>query len=144
MYISSKKQDKITFQISFTCFFLHTSNGKLAIKVSYFLLCILKNVTIKLQILFTVFCWKLILHFILLRNSLYRSKRQKYSCSAKTCFSIVWSMKPLSGLSHYMILRYLLSSLFSRVVLPMQTESILPPLGEPTVKRERTTNNVKS
>ena len=42
-----------------------------------------------------------------------------------------------------MILRYSLSSLFSRVVLPMQAENILPALGEPAVKREKTTNNAK-
>ena len=41
-------------------------------------------------------------------------------------------------------LRYLLSSLFSRMVLPTQAENILPALGEPAVKRERTTNNAKS
>ena len=52
--------------------------------------------------------------------------------------------KSLAGLSHFMILHYLLSSLFSRVVLSMQGENILPALGEPAVKRERTTNNAKS
>ena len=39
---------------------------------------------------------------------------------------------------------YLLSSLFSRVVLPTEAENILPAMGEPAVKRERTTNNAKS
>ena len=53
-------------------------------------------------------------------------------------------MSMSSGLSHFMILRYLLFSLFSWVVLPMQAESFLPALGEPPVKRERTTYNVKS
>ena len=48
------------------------------------------------------------------------------------------------GLSHFMILHYLLSSLFSRVVLPTQAENFLSVLGEPPVKRERTTNNIKS
>ena len=48
------------------------------------------------------------------------------------------------GLSHFMILRYLLSSLFSRVVCPTRAEYFLPELGEPPLKRERTTNNVKS
>ena len=43
-----------------------------------------------------------------------------------------------SGLFHFMIFWYLLSSLFSRVVLPTQAENILPPLGEPSVKIEGT------
>ena len=34
-------------------------------------------------------------------------------------------MSMSSGLSHFMILRYLLSSLFSRVVLPTQAENVL-------------------
>ena len=34
--------------------------------------------------------------------------------------------------------------LFSWVVLPTQTKNILPALGEPAVKRERTTNSAKS
>ena len=34
-----------------------------------------------------------------------------------------------AGLSHFKSLRYLLSSLFSRVVLPTQAENILPALG---------------
>ena len=38
----------------------------------------------------------------------------------------------------------LLSSLFSRVVLPMQTENILTALGKPAVKREGTINKAKS
>ena len=50
----------------------------------------------------------------------------------------------MSCLSHFMILCYLLSTLFSRVVLPTQAESILPALRESAVKRERTTNNAKS
>ena len=49
-----------------------------------------------------------------------------------------------AGLSHFKSLRYLLSSLFSRVVLPTQADNILPALGEPSMKRERTTNNTKS
>ena len=49
-----------------------------------------------------------------------------------------------TGLCNFMILRYLLSSLFPRRVLPTQAEYSLPALGEPAVKRERTTNNVKS
>ena len=47
------------------------------------------------------------------------------------------------GLSHFMILRYLLYSLLSRMFLPMQAENILFALGEPAVKRDRTTNNAK-
>ena len=43
-----------------------------------------------------------------------------------------------------MILRYLLSSLFSRLVPPMQAEYFLPALGEPPLQRERITNNLKS
>ena len=50
----------------------------------------------------------------------------------------------LTSQSHFMILRYLLSSLFPRLDLPTQTENILPVLREPSVKRERTTNNAKS
>ena len=46
--------------------------------------------------------------------------------------------------SDFMILRYLLSFLFSRVALPTLTENILDALVEPAVKRERTTNNAKS
>ena len=42
-----------------------------------------------------------------------------------------------SGLSHFIILCYLLSSLFSRVVLPEQAVHILPALGEPSMKTER-------
>ena len=49
-----------------------------------------------------------------------------------------------TGLSHFMILHYLLSSLFSRAVLQTQAENILAALEEPPVKRERTTNNAKS
>ena len=41
-----------------------------------------------------------------------------------------------------MILRYLLSSLFSRVVLPIQAENIMLALGVPAVKRGRTTNKI--
>ena len=40
-----------------------------------------------------------------------------------------------------MILRYLLSSLVSRPVLPTQAEYFLPAFVEPTDKRERTTND---
>ena len=47
------------------------------------------------------------------------------------------------GLSHFMILRYLLFSLFSRVVLTTQAENIMPKLVEPAVKRERTANIAK-
>ena len=39
---------------------------------------------------------------------------------------------------------YLLSSLFSRPVPPTQAEYFMPALGEPPVKRGRTTNTVKS
>ena len=42
-----------------------------------------------------------------------------------------------SGLSHFIILCYLLSSLFSWVVLPDQAVHILPALGEPSIKKER-------
>ena len=60
---------------------------------------------------------------------------------AKICEKIA-----IAGASqcNFMILRYLLSSLFSQQVPPTQAESILPALGKPVVKRERTTNNVKS
>ena len=51
----------------------------------------------------------------------------------------------LTGLCHFLILSYLLSSLsLSMDGSPTQAESILLSLGEPTVKRERTTTNVKS
>ena len=49
-----------------------------------------------------------------------------------------------TGLSHFRILRYLLSSLFSRSVPQPQAEYFLPALGDQLVKRERTRNNVKS
>jgi len=46
----------------------------------------------------------------------------------------------VSGLSHLMILGYLLSAFFSRLVHPTtQAEYFLPELEEPTVGRERTT-----
>ena len=57
--------------------------------------------------------------------------------------AVYTNFKPDPGLSHFMFILYLLSALFSRVVLPMQAENILPALQrlggkEPTVKRERT------
>ena len=56
-------------------------------------------------------------------------------------YSQTISSKNMPGLSHFMILRYLLSSLFSQPVFPTQAEYFLPALGEPPVKRERTTHN---
>ena len=49
-----------------------------------------------------------------------------------------------TGLSHLMILCYLLSALFSRVVLPTLAENILPalPLGEPTHREKREDNKL--
>ena len=43
-----------------------------------------------------------------------------------------------------MILGYLLSSLFSQVILQTQAENIMLALGEPAEKLERTTNNPKT
>ena len=40
------------------------------------------------------------------------------------------------GLSHFMILRYLLSSLFSRPDPPTQAEYFLPAFGEPKKKED--------
>ena len=54
---------------------------------------------------------------------------------------MAWSR---TGLSHSMILYYLLSSPFSRSFPPTQPEYFLPVLGEPPMKRERATNNIKS
>ena len=53
---------------------------------------------------------------------------------------MAWSR---TGLSHSMILYYLLSSPFSRSFPPTQPEYFLPVLGEPPMKRERATNNTK-
>ena len=54
------------------------------------------------------------------------------------------SSEKRTGRFHFMILRYLFTSLFSRPVPPTQVVYFLPVLGEPPVKREMTTNNVKS
>ena len=57
--------------------------------------------------------------------------------------SSIQQQQQQSGLSHFMILYYLLSSPVSWVVLPTRTENFLPPLGEPPVKRQRTTKHMK-
>ena len=65
-----------------------------------------------------------------------------YVIARHSYVAIVLMMYP--GLSHFMILRYLLSSLFLWVVFPTQAENIVPAaLGESAVKRERTTENHK-
>jgi len=55
-------------------------------------------------------------------------------------FEVEKKLMIVSALSHLMILGYLLSAFFSRLVHPTtQAEYFLPELEEPTVGRERTT-----
>ena len=74
---------------------------------------------------------------VLLLKIIDKNKEESYLTSWKQNLpsNTIFLVKFLTDLSYFIILRYLLSTLFSRVVLPTQAE---------VVKKDRTTNNAKS